>query len=98
MTKTKNDYTWLLPPEADKLVTAINDINRPGYDGFEALNDSLRSYYTTQVLNKANVDTNHTDERMYNLRSMRAFRATEWLMLVTEYKIMGWDPEPPNPL
>ena len=49
-------------------------------------------------MRKAGLVTRHKDKRLYNLRSIRAFRATEWLKLYTEYKVMGWVPEPPNPL
>lgn len=47
---------------------------------------------------KAGLTTRHSAKRLYNLRSIRAFRATEWLMLYTEYQVMKWVPEPPNPL
>jgi len=47
---------------------------------------------------KAGLKTRHSVKRLYNLRSIRAFRATEWLKLYTEYKVMKWVPEPPNPL
>ena len=32
------------------------------------------------------------------MRSMRAARATEWVMLEMEYRVMKWHPSPPNPL
>ena len=32
------------------------------------------------------------------MRTARAFHATEWIKLVTEYRLMGWNPEPLNPL
>lgn len=40
----------------------------------------------------------HSDKKQYSLRTVRAFRATEWVKLTMEYKMMGWTPEPPNPL
>ena len=50
------------------------------------------------VLAKVGVSTRHSIKRLYNLRSIRAYRATEWIKLVMEYKRMRWSPEPPNPL
>ena len=47
---------------------------------------------------KIGVNTRYSDKRLFNMRSIRAFRATEWLKLYTEYKVMKWVPEPPNPL
>ena len=32
------------------------------------------------------------------MRTIRAYRATEWVKLDTEYKVMNWRPAPPNPL
>ena len=32
------------------------------------------------------------------MRTARAFHATEWIKLVTEYRLMKWSPEPLNPL
>ena len=32
------------------------------------------------------------------MRSIRATRATEWLRMRAEYKVMGWSFELPNPL
>ena len=32
------------------------------------------------------------------MRTVRAYRATEYIRLRAEYKVMKWTPEPPNPL
>ena len=32
------------------------------------------------------------------MRTIRAYRATEYIKLRAEYKVMGWNPCPPNPL
>ena len=32
------------------------------------------------------------------MRTIRAARATEWILLKQEYDVMGWKPAPPNPL
>ena len=36
--------------------------------------------------------------KSYNMRTIRAARATEWILLKQEYDVMGWKPAPPNPL
>lgn len=38
------------------------------------------------------------DGNHYDLRTIRAYRATEWVKLAMEYRVMNWKPEPPNPL
>ena len=32
------------------------------------------------------------------MRTIRAARATEWVLLYKEYEVMEWKPYPPNPL
>ena len=98
VTKTKRDYFWLLPPEADVLVTAIKNHERTEFSDFADLKETLRSFFATQILGKTGLKERYSTKRLYNLRSIRAYRATEWLKLKTEYKVMGWYPEPPNPL
>ena len=58
----------------------------------------MQQYCQNQVVAKADVDKLHSDKKHYSMRTMRAFRATEWLKLALEYKVMEWDPAPPNPL
>lgn len=62
------------------------------------LKESLRSYFSNKVLPKAGVTRRHKNNKMYSLRTIRAYRATEWVKLAVEYQVMGWKPEPPNPL
>ena len=40
----------------------------------------------------------YSDTRNYDMRSLRATRATEWVKLEMEYRVMNWRPSPPNPL
>lgn len=69
-----------------------------GFSGYSDLKDSLRSYFSKKVLAKACVLTRHKNKDEYSLRTIRAYRATEWVKLVMQYRVMGWTPEPPNPL
>ena len=62
------------------------------------LKETLRSYFSNKVLLKAGVAIRHKNKKKYSLRNIRAYRATEWVKLAVEYKVMGWRPEPPNPL
>ena len=32
------------------------------------------------------------------MRTVRSYKATEWVKLVHEYRLMKWKPEPLNPL
>jgi len=43
--KTKMDYFWLLPPNANVLATAIMQHANPEYGCFKTLADDLRSYF-----------------------------------------------------
>lgn len=96
--KTKRDYFWLLPNEFDKVVPLILNHTNTGFNNYKVLNKSLRSFFSKQVLAKADVPMSHAPMKMYNMRTLRAYRATEWMNLVAEYKIMRWEPLPPNPL
>ena len=41
---------------------------------------------------------NATAKKLYGLRTVRAYRATEYVKLLKEYEIMKWEPKPLNPL
>ena len=69
-----------------------------GFDSFDHLYKSLNAFYREQILNKAVVAVRHSEKRQFNMRSIRAYYATEWVKLVYEYRYMRLEPEPPNPL
>ena len=69
-----------------------------GYDGYEALHRALGKFYQRHVLAKAGVPEKNPKKQIYSMRTIRAYRATEYIKLRTEYKVMGWSPSPPNPL
>ena len=50
------------------------------------------------MLKNAGVPFIPNTKRYYALRTVRALRATQWVELITEYKVMKWEPLPPNPL
>ena len=99
VTKTHHDYMWPLPDEYDAVAQRIlaNDVS--GFENYDQLHRSLQNFYKTQVLDKAeNAVIKHSDVSYYCMRTARAYRATEWVKLVTEYRLMKWTPEPLNPL
>ena len=55
-----------------------------GFSGYSDLKDSLRSYFSKKVLAKACVLTRHKNKDEYSLRTIRAYRATEWVKLVMQ--------------
>ena len=59
----------------------------------------MKPFYTNQVLMKAgSIKVRHSAKKLYCMRTARAFRATEYMKLVTEYRRMKWKPLPLNPL
>ena len=59
----------------------------------------MKPFYTNQVLMKADgIKVRHSAKKLYCMRTARAFRATEYIKLVTEYRQMKWEPLPHNPL
>ena len=50
------------------------------------------------MLRSAAVPRNPTTSGCYSLKTVRALRASHWVKLLEEYKVMKWEPEPPNPL
>ena len=97
--KTRHDYMWLLPDEYDGVTQSIlaNDVT--GFETVDHLYRSLQHFYKTQVLDKAEgAAIKHSDASYFCMRTARAYRATEWVRLVTEYRYMKWTPEPLNPL
>ena len=63
------------------------------------LRQAMKSFYTERVLKKAkDAMLHHSRTKWYSMRTARAYRATEWVKLVMEYRLMKWEPEPLNPL
>ena len=98
ITKTKRDYFWLLPVEFEKLVPAYTEHNQTGFNSFSDLKETLRAYFKDMVLKRAAVKVNYKGSKEYTLKNIRCTRASQWLKLVTEYRVMDWKIEPPNPL
>ena len=98
VTKTGRDYFWLLPTSLDEAVKGVREHASTGFETWQELKISLKDYFLKQVLQKEKLKYRHNAKKQYSLKSLRAYRATEWVKLFMEYKKMGWKPEPPNPL
>ena len=98
VTKTSRDYFWLLPKYTIEFVSIIKKLASTGFPDFKALARALGPYYDTQVLAKAGVAAKDKQGNSYSMRTIRAARATEWVLLKEEYDAMKWEPHPPNPL
>ena len=98
ITKTKRDYFWLLPMEFKELVPTYADHRQTGFNSFEDLKETLRSYFSNMVLKRAEVKVFSKGSKEYTMKNIRCTRASQWLKLVTEYRVMEWKIEPPNPL
>ena len=98
VTKTRHDYFWLLPEHTAGIVAVIKDLPSTGFHDFKALSKALGPYYDKQVLAKADVRTKDEHGNSYSTRTIRAARATEWVLLKEEFDVMKWEPHPPNPL
>ena len=97
-TKTNTEYLWLLPNEIAYAVDLVRGHQGTGFNTKDKLRESLENFYTRQILEKAAVPTKDAKGNLYSMKSIRKYRATEWVKLVTEYKVMKWHPLPPNPL
>ena len=97
-TKTKTDYCWLLPVHMNEIVVNILELEHTGYNNKEGLLIGLNNYYTDQILNRSGIQTRDASGKLYSMKSIRKFRATEWVLLYSEYKVMEWKDCPPNPL
>ena len=97
-TKTHRDYFWLLPDEVVDFVPHIMAHPDTGFHNFSALNKALGPFYDKQILADSGVRISDKRGKRYTMRTIRAAKATEWILLQQEYEVMKWKPRPPNPL
>ena len=83
--KTNHEYYWLLPKEVNFVAKLIRNNPSTGFETKNQLTDSLRSFWAKQVLEKAKIETVSPDSEPYSLRTIRAYRSTEWVKLAKEY-------------
>ena len=79
-TKTDRDYLWLLPDEFGAVYNWIAELGVTGFSSTAELCKSMKWFYSSQVLKKAGIETRYTDKKLYNMRTARATRATEWII------------------
>ena len=97
-TKTDTEYEWLLPNEILYAVELIRDHQGTTYSTSDKLREGLDNFYDDQILAKAGVPVRDDKGNLFSMKAVRKFRATEWVKLHAEYKVMKWKPYPPNPL
>ena len=51
-----------------------------GFSSVAELCKSMKRFYSTQVLQKAGIETRYTAKKLYSMRTARATRATEWII------------------
>ena len=96
--KTRRNYFWLLPMRTDAVVKQLRELTDTGYGKHETLTATLNKFWDRQILAKVNVPQTDPHGHRYSMRTVRAYRATEYIRLRAEYRVMQWKPEPPNPL
>ena len=79
-TKTDRDYLWLLPDEFGAVYNWVAELGGTGFSSTAELCKSMKRFYSSQVLNKAGIETRYAPKKLYSMRTARAARATEWIM------------------
>mmetsp|Transcript_17359 Transcript_17359/g.23412 ORF Transcript_17359/g.23412 Transcript_17359/m.23412 type:complete len:97 (+) Transcript_17359:980-1270(+) len=75
-TKTKRDYFWLLPASFERLTKRILSIAETGFSSYKELTRCMKRFYKDQVISKAGVLMRHSSKHSYDMRSIRAYHAT----------------------
>ncbi len=88
--KTKRDYFWVIPQRYNPMCRLILNNQGTGFKSWKSLLKTLGAYYQRNILNKAGIDKTDSLGSSLSLRTIRAYHATEWVKLITEYKIMKW--------
>ena len=60
------------------------------------MSDKL-DYWFNKTMKAAKLTLRNEKGQKFTMRSIRCYRATEWVMECAECKVLKW-PEPPNPL
>ena len=80
ITKTGRDYTWVLPSEIHPFLKKLIRHQETGFNSYLKLKDSLAHYWDQKVLIKAGVPVKYDVGKNNSLRTVRALRATQWVM------------------
>ena len=81
-TKIKVNYFWSVKPEHYHVVNCVIKLQSTCYSPYLKLKNSLKSFYHESILKMAGVNVRQSAKKFYKMRSARANRATEWVMLV----------------
>ena len=87
-----------MEPAEEWLVKAIKKTPNCGYKTPPAMKANLARFFKDHVMTKVPLKKPNGDEMPQTMRSIRAKKATDWVRLCSEYKVMGFPDEPSNPL
>ena len=97
-TKTHKYYTWLIPRKRNWFVKLVQAADTSSCGKASFLSDSIGPWFH-KIRDEAGVPSHEGPNRgKYNMRSVRCYQATKWVKLCTEFKVMGWEMPPENPL
>ena len=97
-TKTHKHYTWLIPRKRNWFVKLVQAADTSCCGKVAFLADNITPWFH-RIRDEAGVPSKEGPNLgNYNLRSVRCYQATKWVKLCAEYKVMGWDMPPENPL
>ena len=95
--KTPRDYLWLLPKSMNEVIEDfLFKLPKSPFIDAETLTKAL-DYWFGKIMKLTKLIRHDNKGHKYTMRSIRCFRATEWVMKRTECEILG-DVVPPNPL
>ena len=97
--KTGKPYVWLVPNYEgvfDAIVNHFNHLEESPFEDEEDLSERL-DYWYNKTMRDAKLLIRNSKNQKYTMRSIRCYKATEWVRECAESKVLKW-PEPPNPL
>ena len=87
-----------MEPAEEWLLKAIKKTPNCGYNNPPAMKANLARFFKDQVMAQVPSLKPNGEEMPQTMRSIRAKKATDWVRLCSEYKVMGFPDEPSNPL
>jgi hypothetical protein len=97
-TKTSKHYTWLIPSKRDWFVDAVKKADTACMRTHASLHLSVGPTFHSLREEAGLAAEEGAFMGKYNMRSARCYQATKWVQNKADFKEMGWEDEPPNPL
>ena len=95
--KTDRDYLWLLPKAMNIVLESVLFNLPPSPFIDEETFTRALDYWFGKVMKETKLPREDENKHKYTMRSVRCYRATEWVKKRAECEIIG-DLVPPNPL